>query len=158
MRSSANLDPARDRELIADFFEPYAAALADQVDARLAATGRAMILDVHSYPRDPLPYELHQSDARPEICLGVDETHTPGWLVDAARSALEALGEVKVNQPFRGTYVPLRHYGTDVRVSSLMLEIRRDVYGAGEGAAEASRVRELGDAIASVVEAIDAAR
>ena len=53
-------------------FEPYAAAVRDLVADRLAATGRAVILDVHSYPTRPLPYERHGADPRPPVCLGAD--------------------------------------------------------------------------------------
>jgi hypothetical protein len=31
-------------------------------------------------------------------------------------------------RPFAGTYVPLRYYRTDLRVESLMVEVRRDAY------------------------------
>ncbi|EPJ40316.1 hypothetical protein STAFG_2640 [Streptomyces afghaniensis 772] len=45
--------------LVARYFLPYARAMTRAVADRLAATGRAVIVDVHSYPRAPLPYELH---------------------------------------------------------------------------------------------------
>jgi predicted N-formylglutamate amidohydrolase len=47
------------RELLSRFFEPYAEALADVVDERLRTTGRAVVIDVHSFPKAALPYELH---------------------------------------------------------------------------------------------------
>jgi len=145
-------DAARDRGLLDEFFAPYSDRFADQVDERLAAAGWAIVLDLHSYPLHLLPYELHQDDARPEICLGVDQIHTPEWLVAAARSALAPFGSVTVNEPFRGTYVPLRHYGSDQRVSSLMLEIRRDVYTRTDGTPDPDRIELLGAAIATVVD------
>lgn len=80
-------DSARDTALIDTYFTPYAEALADLVDARLDAVGAAVILDLHSYPLDPLPYELHADQRRPAICLGTDAQHTPAWLVEAARRA-----------------------------------------------------------------------
>lgn len=85
-----------------------------------------MLFDLHSFPTAPLPYELHQSDRRPQICLGVDERHTPDWLLAAAQKAFRGF-DVEVDQPFRGTYVPSRHHGSDLRVSSLMIEVRRDL-------------------------------
>lgn len=145
-------DAARDSRLLDEFFAPYSDRFADQVDERLAAAGWAIVLDLHSYPLHPLPYELHQDDARPEICLGGDQIHTPEWLVAAARSALAPFGSVTVNEPFRGTYVPLRHYGADQRVSSLMLEIRRDVYTRTDGTPDPDRIELLGAAIATVVD------
>ena len=145
-------DVSRDQRLLAEFFVPYADGLADLVDERLAATGRAILLDVHSYPLHPHPYELHQDDARPEICLGVDQSHTPEWLVTAARSALAAIGSVTINEPFRGTYVPLRHYQSDQRVCSLMLEIRRDVYMRPDGSPDLDRIETLAAAITEIVD------
>ena len=121
-------DPAHARLLIAEFFEPYAQALTDVVEERLAATGRAVIIDVHSYPSRALPYELHAADARPAVCLGTDDLHTPGRLLDAARAAFGECGEIALNTPFSGCYVPLRHYRSRREVSALMIEIRRDTY------------------------------
>ena len=43
-------DATHRARLIATYFEPYSRALADLVDDRLAATGRAVILDLHSFP------------------------------------------------------------------------------------------------------------
>ena len=45
--------------LVDRYFTPYANAFADLVDERLAAVGEVTIIDQHSYPREPLPYELH---------------------------------------------------------------------------------------------------
>ncbi|GAA1957381.1 N-formylglutamate amidohydrolase [Amycolatopsis minnesotensis] len=121
-------DPGHVRDLLDRHYFPYAAAMTELVDARVRATGRAIILDVHSYPSRALPYELHSGGNRPAVCLGVDPFHTPEWLRDAATSAFASVGELDVNTPFGGAYVPLRHYGRVASVSALMLEIRRDVY------------------------------
>lgn len=122
-------DPERDARLKETYFDPYAGALADLVDRMLEATGSATIIDVHSYPARALPYELHKYADRPGVCIGVDELHTPSGLVEAACSAFDGIpGGVGINSPFTGTYVPLRHYGRDLRVRSVMIEIRRDLY------------------------------
>jgi N-formylglutamate deformylase len=119
-------DPVRDAGLLAGHFHPYAAAVAELVDGRLAATGRAVLLDLHSYPSGALPYELHGDDPRPAVCLGVDAFHTPGWLLDAGLRAFD--GDVGVNTPFAGCYLPLRHYRRERAVAGLMVELRRDTY------------------------------
>lgn len=120
--------PADEGELLAGYFHPYAEAMTRAVDDRLAATGRAVIIDVHSYPSRALPYELHGTGPRPPVCLGTDPFHTPAALLALAREAFAPLGDSALDTPFAGTYVPLRHYGRDARVSALMLELRRDVY------------------------------
>jgi N-formylglutamate deformylase len=116
-----------DPDLIERHYRPYAEAFTDLVDDRLAATGRAVIIDVHSYPKDPLPYELHREGARPEICLGTDAFHTTPALLAAARRAFDGLS-IAENTPFAGCYVPLKHYRRTPAVSALMIEIRRDTY------------------------------
>jgi N-formylglutamate deformylase len=145
-------DPGHRAELIATYFEPYARALADLVDDRLAATGRAVILDVHSFPRDPLPYELYPDDERPVVCLGADDRHTPPALLAAAREAFSAVSSVAIDQPFRGTYVPLRHYGRDDRVASIMLEVRRDAYLRPDGGPDETAIERLAAASAALVD------
>jgi N-formylglutamate amidohydrolase len=122
-------DPAHAEELLGAYFRPYAEAMTALVDARLAATGRAVILDVHSYPRDTLPYELH-GGPRPAVCLGTDAAHSPPHLVEAAREALAGCGDIALDTPFAGCYVPLAHYRRNPAVTGLMIELRRDVVAA----------------------------
>ena len=121
-------DPVHRAALLARYYEPWAAAVGDAVTGRVAATGRAVLIDVHSYPSLPLPYALHAEGPRPAVCLGTDPALTPSSLIDAALAAFAELGPVALNTPFRGTYVPLAHHGRDLRVASIMVEIRRDGY------------------------------
>jgi N-formylglutamate amidohydrolase len=148
-------DPAEEQRQLDEYFHPYAHAMADLVDDRLAATGRAVILDVHSYPSKPLPYELHGDGTRPAVCLGTDAFYTPAWLLDAAREAFEPCGEIGLNTPFAGCYVPLRHYGTRRAVSALMLEIRRDLYLTEPGGPPTAGLGPLAAALARLVDLCD---
>lgn len=121
--------PAITQRLVDMYFHPYARSLEYHVDAFLKRFNKAMIVDLHSYATIALPYELHQKDQRPEICLGVDKFHTSEEQIARVTEILESHGyETALNVPFSGTYVPLKHYGEDDRVSSMMFEIRRDMY------------------------------
>lgn len=139
--------------LIARYFRPYARAMTDAVAQRLAATGRAVIVDVHSYPSAPLPYELHGDGPRPPVCLGTDSFHTPAELVKAAQEAFAGCGGIGLDSPFSGTYVPLEFYGRDPRVSALMVEIRRDTYMSEPGGPAGPGLGILASALAALVDA-----
>ncbi|MEU6140819.1 N-formylglutamate amidohydrolase [Streptomyces sp. NPDC047081] len=140
--------------LIERYFRPYAQAMAEAVAGRLAATGRAVVVDVHSYPSAALPYELHGEGPRPQVCLGTDPFHTPPELLEAAREAFAACGETGLDSPFGGTYVPLEFYGKDARVSALMVEIRRDTYMTEPGGPPGPGLGRLGAALARLVDAV----
>jgi N-formylglutamate amidohydrolase len=146
----AGFDP---RPLLDRYFEPYARAMTAAVADRLATVGSAVIIDVHSYPTEPLPYELHGDGPRPPICLGTDRHHTPPALLEAARAAFAGFGGVGTDSPFAGTYVPLEHYGRDTRVSALMVEIRRDVYMKEPGGPAGPGLDALAAALAELVDA-----
>ncbi|KES09043.1 N-formylglutamate amidohydrolase [Streptomyces toyocaensis] len=139
--------------LIARYFRPYARAMTEAVAGRLAATGRAVVIDVHSYPSVPLPYELHGEGPRPEVCLGTDSFHTPPGLLDAAREAFASCGRTGLDSPFAGTYVPLEFYGERAEVSALMVEIRRDTYMTEPGGPAGPGLRGLASALATLVDA-----
>ncbi|WP_432195016.1 N-formylglutamate amidohydrolase [Streptomyces sp. bgisy027] len=147
---AADRDP---EPLIERYFRPYARAMTDAVADRLAATGRAVLIDVHSYPTAPLPYELHGGGPRPPVCLGTDSFHTPAKLLAAAREAFAECGETGLDSPFSGTYVPLEFYGTEPRVSALMVEIRRDTYMAEPGGPAGPGLTRLSRALATLVDA-----
>ncbi|MEV4416800.1 N-formylglutamate amidohydrolase [Catellatospora sp. NPDC049609] len=146
-------DPDVERRLLDRHFHPYAAGMTALVDERLAATGRAIVLDVHSYPSLPLPYELHGDGPRPQVCLGTDVAHTPPALRAAAREAFAAY-EVGFDSPFAGCYVPLKHYGTDPRVTALMIEVRRDVYATEPGGPPHEGLPRLAAALSALVDAL----
>ncbi|WP_104163538.1 N-formylglutamate amidohydrolase [Cryobacterium sp. N22] len=110
-----------------DYFAAYSRRFTELVDATLARHGRAVIIDVHSYPYDELPYELHGGGPRAPLCVGSDPFHASEAFLHAVAESFAGL-ESAANTPFAGAYVPLKHYRTDARVSSVMLEIRRDVY------------------------------
>ncbi|AXE90247.1 N-formylglutamate amidohydrolase [Streptomyces sp. Go-475] len=137
--------------LVERYFLPYARAMTEAVGDRLAATGRAVIIDVHSYPSRRLPYELHGQGPRPAVCLGTDSFHTPAALLDAARAVF---GETELDTPFRGTYVPLEFYGTRPEVSALMVEIRRDTYMTEPGGPAGPGLERLATALAGLVDAV----
>lgn len=104
----------------------YTVAIERLVKETIDLFAAAVILDLHSYPRDPLGYENPSRD-RPEVCIGTDPFHTPAWLESLAVESLSARFEVGVNTPFAGSYVPGCLYQSEPRVSSLMVEVRRDV-------------------------------
>ncbi|MFJ3230719.1 N-formylglutamate amidohydrolase [Streptomyces sp. NPDC086787] len=145
----ADTDP---EPLLERYFRPYARAMTEAVRDRLAATGRAVVIDVHSYPTEPLPYELHGDGPRPPVCLGTDSFHTPEPLVRIAREAFARCGETGLDRPFGGAYVPLEYYGKDARVSALMVEIRRDTYMTEPGGPAGPGLCHLASALAALVD------
>ena len=140
-------------ELIEAYFRPYADAVTAAVENRLDACGRAIVIDLHSYPEKPSAFE-DSSAPRPPLCIGTDPGHTPGWLIAAARGAFASLGEISENTPYSGTYVPLRYYGTDDRVSSVMIELRRDTYLTDPAAPNPEHTTALGRNLAALIDAV----
>ncbi|MFC9123006.1 N-formylglutamate amidohydrolase, partial [Streptomyces sp. NPDC057067] len=136
------------------YSHPSPWAISAAVDGRLAATGRAVVIDVHSYPATALPYELHGTGPRPPVCLGTDGFHTPPGLPALAEAAFAGFGGIGLNSPFPGTYVPLKHYRTDRRVTALMIEIRRDLYMTEPGGPYGPGLDALASALAVLVDGL----
>jgi N-formylglutamate deformylase len=136
-----------DHGLLDEHFHPYAQAMTDLVAERLEATGRAVIVDVHSYPTEPLPYELHGDGPRPPVCLGADDFHTPPSLLPAGFGPYATL----VNTPFAGCYVPLRYYRQEPAVTAVMIEIRRDTYMKEPGGAPHAGLADVAAALTGLV-------
>lgn len=124
-----NYDHEKREHLLQRCYDPHHCCLTSAVEKTLEQFDRCLILDVHSFPSRPLPYELCQTLDRPDICIGVDEYHTPeensAVIVDFYRQ----LGlKTKINAPFAGSMVPSKYYLQDKRVCSLMIEINRSLY------------------------------
>ncbi len=144
--------------LLDGYFRPYADAVTAAVEERLRVCGRAVIIDLHSYPEAPSGFE-DPAAARPALCIGTDAVHTPGWLarLDPWRIRVPRRDrEIGENTPYSGCYVPLRHYGRDERVTSVMIELRRDVYLTDPRTPHPERVERIGRALAVLIDQVTA--
>lgn len=123
------LTEAERRELLVEYHHPHHDRLNTAVKNSLEHHDRCLILDAHSFPSQPLPYELNQSPARPEICIGTDPFHTDKATANRLVDLFRVAGfSVEVNRPFAGALVPSAFYKKDPRVQSIMIEVRRDLY------------------------------
>lgn len=144
-------DVPADVSALKAFYRDYAHSVELLTDKALSVHGRAVIIDVHSYWTQPQLHEVHGDDPRPELCVGFDEFHfSPGMRAAVSRTfGWLQQGE---NQTFRGTYVPLKHLGTDPRVQSVMLEMRRDQYmDEATGAVDAAAVQRISRSLSQLV-------
>ena len=118
--------------LIDTYYHPHHKKLTRIVDSCLEQHDQCLIIDCHSFPAQPLPYESDRN--RPDICIGTDTYHTSTELKDYLSAAFKALGyDVAIDSPFSGTIVPLKHYHKDQRVESVMIEVNRSLYASPRG-------------------------
>lgn len=140
------LAPHERQELLERFYRPHHARFTALVEEVLLAEGEVLIIDAHSFPSFPRPYELDQSPDRPEICIGVDTFHTPSVLQKACEKAFREAGfDVAIDRPFAGSIVPMKFYRENWHVRTIMIEVRRDLYmneRTGERLAEFGTIAE----------------
>lgn len=128
------ITPIERQALIDAWYHPHHMRLESTTQRFLSKYDRALLIDGHSFPAKPLSYESDQRADRPQICIGTDEFHTPKSLEAAFVNAFGAAGfDVRVDMPFSGAMVPLRHYQTDRRVSAVMVEVNRGTYLESSG-------------------------
>ena len=144
-------------DLLKRYYRPYHKAMESETETLLDSSGKCLILDCHSFPSKPLPYELKQDLNRPDICFGTDRFHTPKHLIESVEGFFQEHNlSTGLNRPFKGTYVPLKFLEKDKRVSSLMVEINRKLYmheGTGvksDGFDETRRI--IGETVKRILE------
>jgi len=148
-RLRRDLLPGERQALMQRFYHPHHAALEAEVQAALDRHGRCLVLDCHSFPDQPLPYEDALPDAfRPEICIGTDTFHTDQRLRDAFVQAFEQQGwSVCVDDPFAGAIVPASRYRRDRRVAAVMVEVNRRLYLLEDVATSINEFDEFGSRV-----------
>jgi N-formylglutamate deformylase len=123
------LTPKQKTMLIYKYYKPYHSQFTQYTADALDKNNYCLIIDCHSFPSVPLPFELDQSPDRPEICIGTDEFHTPEWLLQLLLSLFNNSGfTTAINRPFAGSIVPLKYFQVNSRVHSIMIEINRNLY------------------------------
>ena len=141
---SKTLLPSGDEMLRQAIYDGYAHTMESLVRHIVDRYGFCLIVDLHSYSRDKLPYELHGDEERPCVCVGhngdarsrriadgimrnVGDYLDDRWSLRSTDGIGDELPFAKVNEPFSGSYVPLGLLD-DERVASVMLEVRKDMY------------------------------
>jgi N-formylglutamate deformylase len=143
-RPLRQVTPAERERILRTYYDPHHAALTKAVDEALAEADACLIIDVHSFPSKPLPYEPDQSPDRPEICIGFDDFHG-AFLADGGWDAAcrHARFQGAANRPFSGSIVPAKHWQRNRNVLSAMIEIRRDLYMDEETGRKLDRFDEI---------------
>lgn len=122
----ATFGPAHEEHILKTYYDVHHREFTAMVQRKLASVGCVFIIDGHSFP-EHLPY--YPAGACPDFCIGSDPYHTPGYLVNACREFLAFRGySTAENHPFSGAIVPMKYYGKDPRVQSLMIEVNRRLY------------------------------
>ena len=139
-------DPSHIEALLATYYRPYAAAMTSTVDDRLAATGRAVVIDVHSYPSRALPYELHADRPAGSASPGLMSTGSAatgaGKEGDAAQAPRPARGERAQMALLR----PAVCLGTDpFHTPPGLLAAARDAFAAGGDPGAHGEIGEIGE-------------
>lgn len=115
------------RRRIDAYWRPYHAALAALMDEAVARCGRAILIDVHSMPREALS---HLNAPPPDIVLGDrNGVSADPWLTAAVAGALDEAGfAVRRNSPFAGAHIAAA-YGRPARGRHVVqIEIDRSLY------------------------------
>jgi len=148
--------PVRQR-LLETYYIPHHKVLEAAVTTALQQQGRCTVLDMHSFPSRPLPYELDQDPDRPDICIGTDEFHTPKRLIGEFTQRFSEEGlSVAVNRPFAGALVPMSYFRKDSRVTSIMVEVNRGLYLDETTGTPGQRFDEIQGLLATVLDALAA--
>ena len=128
-RALKNVDQIR-TELMSKFYFDHHHKFEKLVSDGLEIEGKVLIIDCHSFPKSPLPYELDQRNDRAEFCIGTDTFHTRYEIKNFIKRFLENKGYgVAINRPFSGSVVPMKFYQKDKRVQSIMIEIAGPLHG-----------------------------
>lgn len=128
--------------IITQYYIPYHTELTRKVNDILTSEGVVRIIDCHSY---------NGFDNEFDFCIGTDDFHTPKYLSDYVIQFFENKGfKVGVNSPYSGTYVPMKFYGNERRVESVMVEVNKKLYCDNHGRPIPERVSEINQLVKSL--------
>lgn len=151
---SINAD--HEKEILEKYYDPHHKLLAKLVEDRIRVFGHCVIIDVHSFSPNPLPYESNQDSNRPQICIGTDNYHTSDVLKDFTKRFFSSYGySTDFDNPYSGTITPMGMYKSEPRLSAIMIEMNRSLYMDVETASKAKGFCKLKTCLRDYLTSID---
>ncbi len=136
-------------------YQPHHQRLETAVRDQLAQNGKALIIDCHSFPNTPMLRDQSQRADRPDFNIGTDLFHTPDYLIATSKQFFADRGySLGVDWPYAGSIVPMKYYQQDSRVSSIMLEINRNLYLSDEGNTKSVQYDKIKSVTHSFIKAV----
>ena len=124
-----NTTPVLRKKIKMDYYNKHHALLEKGTTETLSKNNKVIITDCHSFPDLPLNRDLIKETPRPDFCIGTDDFHTPGRLVNSLLESISKQGyTVKINNPYSGTIIPQKYFQKDKRVQGIMIEVNRKLY------------------------------
>lgn len=135
---------------IAAYWRPYHAALSALMAQARARFGQAILIDVHSMPRDAL---AHLAGLRPHVVLGNRHgLSSSARVMDAVAQAIEAQGwRVRRNSPFSGAYIAATYGRPAHKTHVVQVEIDRSLYMDESRIAPGAGFAEVADGMDRVI-------
>ena len=149
-----NVDPIRS-ELLTKYYRRHHDNFTQMVGKIYKEHSKVLIVDCHSFPKNPLPYEKDQRPNRAEFCIGTDIFHTPAEIRDFLMNFFRKSGfSVALDKPFSGSIVPMEFWKKDKNIKSVMIEVRRDLYMNEESGEKSPNFERIKEVIASALKGI----
>ena len=146
---------AQDKQILDFFYQAHHQRLWLSVIGRIKTKNKALIVDCHSFPDNPMPCELDRVTERPDICLGYDEYHFDETRITELKTYFESKGySVKINEPFAGSIVPAAMYLQLDKIQSVMIEVNRKLYMNEQTLQKTTRFKTLKTEIHDALKAL----
>lgn len=146
------LSDSERKQLLDKYYYPHHQKLEKAVINELEKNQSCLIIDCHSFPSTPLPFEFDQSMPRPDFCLGVDDHHTPEPLIEILKNKFQAMDyAVRINTPYCGCIIPEKFSRKNERVFSIMIEINRSLYMDENTGSKSGRYEEVKKGIGQLI-------
>ena len=111
-----------------DYYIPHHNELVQMVESSLDQYGICTIIDCHSFNEEPIGTNVETPES-PDICIGIDEYHTPPYLLEYTKNYWSKLGyDVRVNNPYTGCIIPTKYYSNNQNVKGIMIEFNKRLY------------------------------
>ena len=119
---------AEHRAAVDRIYAAHHSELDDRVSGILKEYGSCVIIDLHSYS-DEMVQRLFGYENCPDVCIGTEQDHYSGEIVQGLISICRGLGlSTALNYPYSGSIIPNRYYGRKrTGIVSIMLEINKRI-------------------------------